>query len=613
LAYGTRVLLHQTPFRVKIGRKYGLVGPNGAGKSTLMKSIAGGNLQGFPENLTTVYVECEIIGEKADMTVLDYIMSDSKVQQCNCQKEDVVNMLTSMGFGVSRTAAAIEAGVSTLSGGWRMKLALSRAMLLNPDMLLLDEPTNHLDQFAVKWLTEYVQNLKTCTCLIVSHDTKFLDNVCTNIIHYENLKLKSYRGNLSDFVKQKPEAKAYYELSSDIIAFNFPEPGPLEGVKSLTKAVLKTKNIHFQYPVAPQPQLIDVSIQCSLASRVAVVGVNGAGKSTLVKIMVGELEPNEGIVERHPNLRVAYVAQHAFSHIEEHLDKTPIEYIMWRYRGGVDKEAVMKDSITMTKEEMEAIRQKAREEKTGIIEEIITRRTGKREHEYEVVWEGEGRENSWHSRTEILQMGYKKLIDEKDQQIAAESMLGQRKLTTGEIQKHLDCFGLEPAFAEHTRMGALSGGQKVKVVLGAGLWNLPHLVILDEPTNFLDRDSLGALALAIKEFKGGVFMISHNAEFYEALCPEKWILESGRLTVMGAEWMEEVEKARKKAEKLAAKQLNFNQEEEKKDALGNTIQQSNEEPKELNRSDKKRLLKLRKEMMKRGEDTYEIDIQLGVE
>ena len=133
------------------------------------------------------------------------------------------------------------------------------------------------------------------------------------------------------------------------------------------------------------------------------------------------------------------------------------------------------------------------------------------------------------------------MIDEKDQQITMESMLGQRKLTTGEIQKHFDCFGLEPAFAQHTRMGALSGGQKVKVVLGAGLWNLPHLIILDEPTNFLDRDSLGALALAIKEFKGGIFMISHNAEFYEALCPEKWILESGRLTVMGAEWMEEVE------------------------------------------------------------------------
>ena len=151
------------------------------------------------------------------------------------------------------------------------------------------------------------------------------------------------------------------------------------------------------------------------------------------------------------------------------------------------------------------------------------------------------------------------------------------------------------------------------MVLAAAYWTVPHLVVLDEPTNFLDRDSLGALASAIKEFKGGIFMISHNAEFYEALCPEKWILESGRLTVMGAEWMEEVEKARKKAEKLAARQLNFNKEEDKKDALGNTIEAAPEETKELNRSDKKRLQKLRKEMMKRGEDTYEIDMQLGLE
>jgi elongation factor 3 len=615
LAYGTRVLLHQTPFRVKVGRKYGLVGPNGAGKSTLMKSIAGGNLQGFPTHLITVYVECEIIGEKAEMSVLEYIMSDEKVKQCECSEEKVTEMLTSMGFGVSRTAAAIDAGVGTLSGGWRMKLALSRAMLLNPDMLLLDEPTNHLDQFAVKWLTDYLVELKTCTCLIVSHDTSFLDNVCTNIIHYENLKLKSYQGNLSAFVKQKPEAKAYYELSSDLVAFQFPNPGPLDGVKSLTKSVLKTKGVHFQYPTAPHPQLIDVSIQCSLASRVAVVGVNGAGKSTLVKLMVGELEPDQGLIERHPNVRIAYVAQHAFAHIEEHLEKTPVEYIMWRYRGGIDKEMLKKDSVTLTDDEIKQIRQKAVEEKTGIVEELKARRTGKREHEYEVVWEGEGREDSWLSRTELLQMGYKKMVDEKDEQISMESMIGQRKLTTGEIQKHFDGFGLEPAFAQHTRMGALSGGQKVKVVLGAGLWNLPHIIILDEPTNFLDRDSLGALASAIKEFKGGIFMISHNAEFYEALCPEKWILESGRLTVMGAEWMDEVEKARKKAEKLAKRQLTLQEDEEQKDALGNTIvkEKSQPEAKDLSKGDRKKLMKQRKEMIKNGEDTYELDVLLGLD
>jgi elongation factor 3 len=108
-------------------------------------------------------------------------------------------------------------------------------------------------------------------------------------------------------------------------------------------------------------------------------------------------------------------------------------------------------------------------------------------------------------------------------------------------------------------------------------------------------------------------MISHNAEFYEALCPEKWILESGRLTVMGAEWMEEVEKARKKAEKLAKKSLNLDQAEEKKDALGNTIVEAKEEKKELNRADRKQLMKQRKDMVKNGEDTFEIDQLLGIE
>jgi len=108
------------------------VGPNGAGKSTLMKAIAGGNLAGFPTHLITVYVECEIIGEKADLSVLQYIMTDAKVIASGAEESTVRKMLTDMGFGVSRTAAAIEAGVGTLSGGWRMKLALSRAMLLNP-------------------------------------------------------------------------------------------------------------------------------------------------------------------------------------------------------------------------------------------------------------------------------------------------------------------------------------------------------------------------------------------------------------------------------------------------------------------------------------------------
>ena len=610
LAYGTRVLLHQTPFKVKVGRKYGLVGPNGAGKSTLMKAIANKNLQEFPEELSCIYVEHDIQGNKSELSVLDYVAQDEKVIAMGATNDQIIVGLSEVGF----LDNMIKGPVTALSGGWRMKLALSRAMLLNPDMLLLDEPTNHLDEFAVKWLVNYINGLTKTTCLIVSHDTKFLDLVCTNITHYEGLKLKFYRGNLSEFVKQKPEATQYYSLTSDVMSFNFPDPGYLEGVKSLTKAVLKMKDCSFQYPTAPKPQLVDVSIQVSLASRVSIVGVNGAGKSTLVKLIVGELEADKGLIERHPNVRVAYVAQHAFHHIEDHLDKSPIEYVMWRYRGGYDKESVGNDAYTMTPEELEAIKKRAKENKEMIINELVSRRTGKREHEYEAK-NDQLEIVQWFTKNELIQMGYEKMVKEKDLQIAMESTMGQRKLTTGEIQKHFDNFGLEPDFSQHAKLSMLSGGQKMRCTLAACTWNLPHIIILDEPTNFLDRDSLIGLINAIKCFKGGILVISHNSEFYENICadkPEKWLLESGYLTTMGGEWMDEVEKARKKAEKENSKKLTFDQAEDKFDAAGNKVEVVKEK-KELSRADKKALLKQKKDMEKRGEDTYEIDQLLGLE
>jgi elongation factor 3 len=154
-----------------------------------------------------------------------------------------------------------------------------------------------------------------------------------------------------------------------------------------------------------------------------VVGVNGAGKSTLIKLLVGEIEPNQGIIERHPNVRVAYVAQHAFHHIEDHLEKTPIEYVMWRYRGGYDKEAVGNDAYTMTDEELEAIKQRAKENKEMIITELISRRAGKREHEYEAK-NDKLDITQWFLKSVLIQMGYEKMVKENDLQIAMESMLG---------------------------------------------------------------------------------------------------------------------------------------------------------------------------------------------
>ena len=354
LGYGAMMLLTNTRLHMKRGKRYGLCGHNGCGKSTLMKAIVNGQVEGFPppDQLKTVYVEHDIQGDDTNLSVEEFVLSriqGDKDPRVNTQtREDVVKVLASVGF----TDEMLAKDVTALSGGWKMKVALSRAMLMKADIYMLDEPTNHLDVDNVKWIENYLNGLTDVTSMIVSHDSGFLDRVTTHIIHFEgNRKLKTYKGNLAEFVKQKPEAKKYYELSDDFVKFTLPKPGFLEGVKSKGKAILKMSNVYFQYPGTASPQVMSMSIQACLSSRVAVIGPNGAGKSTMIKLLTGELKPDKGDVWKHPNMRFAYVAQHAFHHLEKHLDKTPNEYIQWRYAGGEDKEGLVKDGAQLSDEE----------------------------------------------------------------------------------------------------------------------------------------------------------------------------------------------------------------------------------------------------------------------
>merc|ERR1719252_470131 len=533
-------------------------------------------------------------------------------------KEEVIDMMRSCTF----TDTLIFGPVGSLSGGWRMRLALSRAMLKEPELLLLDEPTNHVDVHGVAWLTKYVQELsgKKISSMIVSHDTVFLDNVAQDMCHYEkNRKLKVYKGNLSEFVKLVPEAAAYYKLESENVAFSFPDPGMLEGVTSRTKALMKMTDVSFKYPTREVNTLNNISIQVSMASRVAVIG---AGKSTMIKLLIGELTPNENEgnpnVTRHPNMRLAYVAQHAFHHIEHHLDKTPVNYLEWRFSGGMDREGQAKNFLELTEDEEKLIGQKP-----GQIEKLVSRRKGKKGNEYEVQFVGcqnPIEENSWMAKDALLRMKWTDVADKKrpeydcgpaltklmmqvDERIAFEaSGIATKKLTALNIQKHLDNFGLETQFGTYSKISALSGGQKVKVVLAACMWMEPHVCILDEPTNFLDRDSLGALATAIKNYAGGVIIISHQREFYSALCPEIWSVVDGRCTVSGSEWMDAAEKARKKAEKEAAKTASLTK-EDKFDAFGNKIEEK-KEAKKIPKSELKKIKKRVADARKKGQEIW---------
>ena len=579
LGYGAKILLNNTRLHLKRGKRYGICGYNGCGKSTLLKAIANGQVDNFPppEELKTVYVEHDIQGSYSDLKLVEFIKLFNK----NIDDNVIYNKLIEFGF----SDANINSVISNLSGGWKMKLALCSAILEEPDILLLDEPTNHLDTANIKWLENFLISQTKKTSLIISHDTKFLDNITTNIIHYEdNRKLKNYKGNLEQFVKRVPKAKTYYELSDENLSFTFPTPGLLEGIKSKGKAIIKMENCTYKYPMREIPTVMNITLQASLNSRVAVTGPNGAGKSTIIKIFCGELKPTIGNVWRHQNMRIAYIAQHAFYHLEKHLDKTPNEYIQWRYSSGEDREKA-EDKEDLTKEKVFKTEDGTIEK--GVIEYLCSRRKTKRTYEYEIKWLNKDVDkNTWLSREKLEENGYAKLVQRLDQQEALRSGLATKSLTTKFIEKQLYEMGIESEIATHSRICGLSGGQKVKVVLAACMWNNPHILVMDEPTNYLDRDSLGALAAGIKKYEGGVILISHNSEFTNNICSEKWIVNNGKLIREGEEQNDE--------------KINQNIEisDTVLDSMGNEIKVKKE--KVLTAREKKKLEKKKAERRKKG-------------
>jgi len=603
LAYGAKILLNQTNLRLKRGQRYGLLGPNGSGKSTLMRAINNEQVEGFPkkDEVKTVFVEHDLDAADTEQTVIGWTqkkLSDVGVQ---IEKSAIEGKLVEFGF----LQEQFENPITSLSGGWKMKLALARAVFEEPDILLLDEPTNHLDVKNVAWLEQYLIN-SPCTSIIVSHDSGFLNNVIQHVVHYERYKLRRYRGNLREFVKKVPSARSYYELSASEMEFKFPEPGFLEGVKTKAKAIVRVSNMSFQYPGTSKPQISNIAFQCSLGSRIAVIGPNGAGKSTLVNVLTGELIPTSGEVYQHENIRIAYIKQHAFAHIDNHLDKTPSEYIQWRFQTGEDRETMDRANKIVTEDDEKAMDKifKIEGSQRRVIG-IHSRRKFKNSYEYEcsfVLGENVGQKNekwtpmmtannAWLPRTELL-ASHAKMVSEIDQKEALAS--GQfRPLIRKEIEQHCANFGLDAELVSHSRMRGLSGGQRVKVVLAACSWQRPHLIVLDEPTNYLDRDSLGALSKALKSFEGGVIIITHSKEFTQNLTEEVWAVMDGKMTPSGHNWVQ----GQGSGPRLTGK----DDDEEKFDAMGNKIE-GGKRQKKLTSSELRKKKKERMARRKRGEE-----------
>merc|ERR1712228_49153 len=252
-------------------------------------------------------------------------------------------------------------------------------------------------------------------------------------------------------------------------------------------------------------------------------------------------------------------------HIESHMGISATAYIMQRFAGGEDNESLENlANLGATKEtENQKVKkmlykdghliecdtfytdkgvmeyQKKSVEKAVALEAIANRRKGKKENEYECKWKGYSMDFlTWVGRGLLIEMGYKTNVQREDEKQAAMAGLQKKQLTTPGVEKHLADFGVPAEFATHNHLRSLSAGQKVKVVLGAAMWQNPHILVIDEPTNYLDRDALGALTEAIETWSGGVVVISHNLAFCDQVATEKWIMDAGHLRAEGGEYVD---------------------------------------------------------------------------
>jgi len=216
-------------------------------------------------------------------------------------------------------------------------------------------------------------------------------------------------------------------------------------------------------------------------------------------------------------------------HLEEHLRQTPVAYVQDRFVTGQDKELSKRQMYTLTPEEV------VLSEKRGNICEIMSRAVRGGELSYETRRTGYEKDTFWEPIGSLKRKDpyVMKLVLNYDEKIQAfASGMEVRPCTEKEILKHLADFGISHRLAQSGRIKGMSGGQKCRLVLAAAIWTKPHLIALDEPTNYLDNETLNALTLALQKFKGAILVISHHPGFVAEVCNEKWMVENGTVTVV---------------------------------------------------------------------------------
>lgn len=502
LQRGTQFLLEHTDLTIFEGQKVGLIGANGAGKSSLFAMVRGqlhadtGELI-LPGHRRIAFMAQEV--EAVDRTALEYCLDgddrlrhiEANIAQAQAQGDDHAHahwlseyenahgytvhsrgetLLQGLGFKM----ADMQKKVADFSGGWRIRLNLARALMCPSDILLLDEPTNHLDLDAVMWLENWLRNYPG-TLLLISHDRDFMDGICSHIVHLYNKKLNLYKGNYSDYERQRAEHLAQQQsmfeqqqrkrahLQEYVDRFRY-KATKAKQAQSRLKMLEKMETIgpahidsqfEFTIPIADKTsdQLVNL-IQADLGyvledgsqkiqlpqtnfslrdgQRIGLLGPNGAGKSTLIKSLVQEIDLLSGERVYGENTKVGYFSQHQLSALD--LEASPVLHIQ---------------RITPT---------------------------------------------------------------------ALEA----------DVRKYLGGFGFVGDDALRAVKG-FSGGEKARLALSLIAWRKPNLLVLDEPTNHLDIEMRQALTEALQAFNGAILVVSHDRHLLNSTVDEFYLVADHKI------------------------------------------------------------------------------------